>query len=172
MATPLYHIGIDPGASGGIAFLMDRRIVLTRNMPDNPLSLWLWMRANIEPFPREQTRICLEKVGGFIGGRKQKGGEEGAEGNTGSSMFTFGCSYGRLEMLLAVLDYWPNGVLNPTSSVWQKRLDIPPKGKHKGAKEEHKRNLRNIAYELYPDSEPTLQTADAILLAHYSYLQR
>ena len=81
-------IGIDPGKNGGIAVLdEDANVIDIMKMPETPQDL-LDALSNYLPIEQQQTSICyLEKVGGM-------------PGQSGSAMFSFGRSYGHIEMAL------------------------------------------------------------------------
>jgi hypothetical protein len=154
-----YHIGIDPGWSGGIAIVFRGVVVEVHNMPDGPLSLWLLLsRIKEERRTRDNkpVRACLEKVSGYIGN----------EGDPGASMFTFGRNYGAVELALCALGI---PTVNPTANVWQRKVGAPIKEKGETGPE-HKRKLKELAQQIFPDAAPTLKTCDAMLLGYYSSL--
>lgn len=131
-------------------------------MPESEVGVWFWLRKWISD--QNEYRVAIEKVGGYIGSSGNKGG---GIGNTGSTMFAFGRSYGGLLMGLTALDL---KFINPVPRTWQKAVGIESKEKDE-SKDQFKRRLKARAVELYPESNPTLNTADAILLAHYASLE-
>jgi len=159
------YIGIDPGASGGIARItvMDNGLTTTEAyaMPHTVLGIYELMRR-LTLYQRPPTRnlvipnvvyATLEKVSGYIGG----------EGNTGSSMFTFGTNYGRLQMGLTACGLEYQEVAPVT---WQRWLGMKPRQRGE-AKYHFKNRLKELASNLFPQENVTLYTADALLIAHY-----
>jgi hypothetical protein len=91
------YIGIDPGASGGLACLTIKGVnrltgVRAEKMPTTDADVWLSVR-NLRSSPLlgegQSIAAVIEQVGGFIG-----------VGQPGSAMFKFGQSYGALRMAL------------------------------------------------------------------------
>lgn len=141
-------VGIDPGVGGGLAWSICGGSLAVANMPDTPHEL----TALLEELQREgPVRIYLEKVGGYIGG----------DGNTGSSMFTFGTNFGRIEGVSAALKI----PLEPvTPQKWQSALSL---GTSAGlTKSQWKKKLKLRALQLYPSTAVSLKVADAILIYH------
>lgn len=168
------YVGIDPGASGGLAAILPDRVVLAR-MPDTNQGILGWLRTQF--YGRHRTCVVIEKVWGYVGG----------VGSPGPHMFSFGKNYGALCMALDSLDITYKEVPPAT---WQASLGIPPrrKGRPKkvpyigkggkrtyrletGAvesKQEFKRRLRQAAVDLYPGLPGiTLANCDALLIATY-----
>jgi hypothetical protein len=152
------YIGVDPGASGGLAYLtvtsMNRvTAVGAVPMPDSYTDIWIWAKA-VRDSQRKPERLTavIELVGGYVGG----------PGNTGSSMFKFGASFGALKMALVAAGI-PFEAVPPQK--WQKEF-----GMHRGKKEkkhQYKARLKAKAQELFPENEPTLATCDALLIAEW-----
>lgn len=139
-------LGIDPGPkSGGLAIVTSRKEVyaITR-MPatEHDLCDFLKQRASII------NMAWIEKVHAF-----PKQGVVGA--------FNFGDNYGMLRGVLAAYDI-PFEVVRPLA--WQKRLEIPKKGRDE-SKPQFKRRLIRIAQNMYPKVPILKETADALLLA-------
>ena len=141
------YMGIDPGASGGLA-LIDGCEIEAVAMPATERDIWLWVSAEHVDF------AVIEQNTGYVGG----------EGNPGSAMFKFGRSAGLLTMALVAAGV-PYEEITPGQ--WQKKLGIPPrkKGEAKGA---FKNRLKAEAQRLFPRIPVTLKTADALLLAEYA----
>lgn len=150
------YIGIDPGAEGSIAVLLNGTIERTQVLDSEPLgvytkvtSLMEWVRSTDLRF-----RVCVERVGGY---------HKGSGGNIGSAMFNFGKAYGSL--LTALYANNVLGFLNPTATVWQRKVGAP---QGNGDQEQHKRDLKAYASKIFPDQSPTLKTCDAMLIAYYA----
>lgn len=146
----LIYLGLDPGASGGIARLCGSTLNVTA-MPKTEADIWTWTKGSILPI-----FAVLEANTGYVGGI----------GNPGSAMFKFGVNHGLLEMALVAAGI-PYRKISP--AVWQKGLGIPTrkKGKAGESKTQFKNRLKARAQQLYPGAEVTLATADAILIARY-----
>jgi hypothetical protein len=148
--------GIDPGASGGLANIVGTTNVGAERMPATELGRWRW----ISSLAVADTRVIIEQVTGYVG---SYGNEK--QGNTGSSMFQFGTSYGGLRMALVAAGFvegetfWSVG-----ASSWQREIGIEPrrKGEDKAA---FKNRLKAEAKRLFPEAKVTLATCDALLLA-------
>lgn len=174
------YIGIDPGASGGIAGILPKASEC-RGMPQTETDIWGLFRyyQNWHVHNRYQIVAVIEKVGGFIQG--------GEDRQPGSAMFKFGMSYGGLRMALIAAGI-PFEEVAPRT--WQKALGIAPKRSHTGTKEviiskgkrkgqtktvkcggessgEFKNRLKAKAQQLFPQLTVTLATADSLLIAVY-----
>lgn len=162
-------IGIDPGASGGIAVKTPDGKVQAIKMPDTDTGIL----NSLKSFRDENhTNIVLmELVTGFIGKRKKviyiqcpKCGHpvpfEKEEADPASRSFKFGQCYGKLEMACLALGFRFEKPMIPKS--WQK---IHGLYKQKGITQTAWKNiLKDRAQKLYPDLKVTLATADAILI--------
>ncbi len=147
------YLGIDPGASGGLALIHGGLVELSA-MPATEEDVYNWL---IAPVPGRNggnvTKVAvIEKVQGFIG-----------NAHPGSAMFKFGMSYGGLRMALIAARIPFTEV---TPAAWQKKLGITPRGKDE-EKRVFKNRLKARAQQLYPGAGVTLATADALLLASY-----
>lgn len=151
------YIGMDPGASGGIAVI---------DVGANGTSVSLHTLGNSTDkqtteflrFVRSPCRAAIEKNSGYVGG----------VGNTGSTMFVFGRSTGKLLGYLVALGI-PHEEVTPRT--WQKALGIPPRKKTE-SKAQFKRRLRHRAEQLFPEARVTLATADALLIAEFCRRKR
>lgn len=145
----MIYLGIDPGASGGLAFVTqnDQEAV---SMPATERDVFQWMAGwkNNPPI----AFAMIEKVGGFIG-----------IPHPGSAMFKFGASYGGLRMALVAAGI-PFDEVTPQR--WQKALGVSPRKKTE-SKGQFKNRLKSKAQQLFPKLGVTLKTCDAILLAEY-----
>lgn len=144
-----FIIGIDPGASGGIAVLNDtHRVVEVANMPDTPLDILEFLRR----YDPSDTVVYLEDVG------------RGMPGQSSSATAKFARHNGHLEMALLALQIPAVKVL---PSRWERTYGLGSSSAY--GKEEWKRRLKMKAQELFPDlgKKVTLKTCDALLIALY-----
>jgi|SRR5688572_5597639 len=141
-------IGIDPGASGGIA-VIDGYEHVTRvyAMPQTESDTW-GLVSELARWPGE-LRAVIERVHAFPG--------QGV-----SSSFTFGRNYGFLRACLIAAQVPFEEVFPRT---WQTALGCM--NSKKLAKPAHKRKLRGVAQQLFPAVDVTLKTCDALLLAEF-----
>jgi hypothetical protein len=143
------HIGLDPGASGGIAVLMpEPPYVAVTAMPATARDVYDWLRDHAPG-----ATAVIEKVGGFVAGNP----------TPGSAMFKFGVSAGHLQGFLIALGI-PHEEVTPRR--WQQALGIPGR-KHTETKGQWKSRLKDVAQRRFPDVKVTLATADALLIALY-----
>lgn len=113
----------------------------------------------------------IEKVGGFMGGTEEGGGDNpGKRKNiaSGHTMFTFGASFGALRMCLIAAEIPYEEVL---PRVWQRGLGIPARTKSED-RVQYKRRLKEVAQGLFPRQVITLATSDAILIAEFNRRKR
>lgn len=154
-------IGIDPGASGGLAIIGHYCGGINgadaTAMPQTHRGAWDWLRTTTAA-PKLLAFAAIESNTGYVGG----------EGNPGSAMFKFGKSHGLLEMALIAAGI-PYEQITP--NVWQRKLGIPPK-KRDEKKSAFKNRLKARAEELFPNVKVTLATADALLIAEYCRRKR
>lgn len=151
-------IGIDPGASGGLAwFDPEHRPVAQKfdGMTEADIAaLFGFITAHGPAF------AYLEQVGACGGGKE--GRRQGA-----NSMFTFGRNYGFLRGLLV-------GLRIPFEDVRPQKW-LPAMGL-RGIKDESQTEKKNRhkqkAQQLFPRLTITHKTADAILLAEYGRRQQ
>jgi hypothetical protein len=158
------YLGVDPGASGGLAFIRRRGKVLEYEavrMPATRSEIWGWFADVLSRVPRVfPMHCCIEKVGGWVGEK-----DNTKDPAPGSAMFNFGMSYGALLMALDIscIPY-----IEVHSTTWQAALGL----RGKGGKLGHKKWMKEKAKYLFPRICVTLHTADALLLAHYCRLQQ
>ncbi len=141
------YLGIDPGASGGLATIHGRSVELFQ-MPRTDRDLWNLVRQ----FRSLSTTTVLEKVWGHIG-----------SGQPGSAMFNFGANYGSLKMALTAAGI-PFEEIVPRT--WQKALSVSPRKKTE-TKTQWKNRLKAKAQQLFPQVDVTLATCDALLIAEF-----
>lgn len=181
------YIGIDPGASGGIACLLDvsslvsidcllptglppvpvtdNMSVILTSMPDTKYDI-LELFKYYGPHGPLSTAVsaCIEKVGGYIGGGPPcPVCRQPRNRSPGSSMFKFGEGYGALQAFLIATDISSEEV---TPQKWQKAMGISTKKKSE-SKTEFKNRIKSRAQAIYPSLKITLATCDALLIATY-----
>lgn len=142
-------VAIDPGASGGIAYL-DRNVDAVP-MPDTEeetCALLRWYSEN-------NYKVYMEKVGGFIP-------DANGDGQPGSRMFVFGEGYGFIRGVLCACGNPPVLVVPQR---WQRGF---PKFKKKT---DRKNAFKAHAQKLNPHLKVTLATADALCLLDYARAQ-
>ena len=142
-------LAIDPGASGGLAYLGPSGIILN-SMPetDQDISILVSDRLAISDV------VYIEKVGGYVGGK----------GAPGSSMFRFGYNVGFLHGLIAASK---TRCIEVPPQRWQKTLGAGTKATH-GTR--WKAHLKQIAQQRQPRQVITLKTADAVLLLEHAMI--
>ena len=130
-------IAIDPGKSGGIAWIEDE-VVHACNMPKT-------MTGIIDKFIELKT-ICkscvVEKTGGY------------RPGNSGPASVKFARHCGNIEAALYAIGIPFDEV---TAAVWQRKLATFSKDK-----KERKNQIKEMMQRKYPHLKVTLLTADAL----------
>lgn len=146
----MIYLGIDPGASGGIAWWgPDGRLWAEPFGETERDVLDQFQRATA--FSVCSTFAVIEAVHSFPG--------QGV-----ASSFAFGRSYGFLRGLLVALGI-PFESVSPAR--WQKAMGVP-----KTDKKDKKKATKARAQELFPHVRWTHRTADAGLLAEYCRITR
>lgn len=135
-------IAIDPGASGGIAWMHHGCRANSFKMPETEHDLAELLESITCQFS-EPVECLLEDVHAMPG-----------QGVT--SMFSFGCNFGIIRGVLAALKI-PYRRERPQS--WQKKVGGLP-----ADKKERKDRLKAIAQARYPHLKVTLATADALCM--------
>jgi hypothetical protein len=168
MSDPVI-LGIDPGASGGIAWVRGAEVkaVPMPCTPGDTLALLRDLSSGLHV-------AYIEHVVGFI-----PGGGAGA-------MFTFGEGFGYLQGCLDALGY---RTIRVRPQAWQKALalgkpekikageDLTPAGKKLLAQQralrkgDWKRKLLAEAQRRFPECNVTLKTADALLILEFGRQQ-
>lgn len=160
--NPPVYIGIDPGMSGGIAYLFDGKPHIDP-MPETKSDILFLFRSLAKTYAESSKHAVIEQVTGYVGG----------PGNTGSSQFKFGRNVGWCELACLAAGIRMEEI---PPNKWQRGLGIPPrsgKGKTKEKPYDYKRRLKGFAQQLFPGVEGiTLRTCDALLLAEYSRRRR
>ena len=141
-----FVMGIDPGVSGGLAWVDDSGEVHACAIPDTRKDLSHLLRT----LNGQRGLTLVEKVGTHV------------KGNNASSSVTFGRVCERVEMGLDCHDYrWDH--VQPT--VWMRFLlkGAPPKD-HTA----RKNAIKAVVQRLYPTIKVTLKTADALGILTYA----
>jgi Holliday junction resolvasome RuvABC endonuclease subunit len=131
-------IGIDPGASGGIAFWDEARVECFK-MPETERDVF----DLLEDVRFLNVDVFLERVHSMP--------KQGV-----SSTFTFGKNYGFLRGAITALRYTLHDV---TPQKWQKALGCLTHG--------DKNVSKQMAQQLFPQLKITHATADALLIMEY-----
>jgi len=134
------YIGIDPGLSGGVAFVPESGTPWAHKMPETDRDLIDLLRDSIRDM---EARATLELV--------HSSPQMGVK-----SAFTFGEGYGRLQMALTALGV-PYERVRPQA--WQKAMGCLTKG--------DKNVSKRRAQELFPTLKVTHAIADALLIGEF-----
>lgn len=160
-------VAADPGVSGGLAIIgpsflySSPTAYCVRHTPVKKLSkldIFDWIKMNADDFRNSGIVVVpvIELVGGYVG-------EEATA--RGSQMFTFGASFGNLEMALAAALRVEEPVkIRPQE--WQKGLGIAKRTKQESPSV-HKNKMKTFAQRLFPQQKVTLAVADALCIAWY-----
>ncbi|MBP7830363.1 MAG: hypothetical protein KA248_10640 [Kiritimatiellae bacterium] len=143
-------LAIDPGQSGGIAWMDDDGIVNSADMPPTAGDIIDHLRM-LKATGRDVTAY-LEKTGGYV------------PGNSGPAACKFARGCGLLEGAIMALSI-PLIEVSPT--VWMKALGAFPKDKR-----ERKNAIKGLMQARYPHLKITLSTADALGLLTYALGKR
>lgn len=153
-------LGVDPGASGAIAFLRTVSLsnvvgVGTVRTDISERDLYEWLDSiliDIEQTSNEPAHAYIERV-------------SASPGAGVSGMFSFGQSYGMLRMLL-VAHGVPFDLVQPAK--WQQAMGCArPKGEAKESQTAHKNRTKARAQQLFPNIKMNHAIADALLIAEY-----
>ena len=160
---PSVFIGIDPGKSGGIAWIIlppevgfganSRPVVEAHKMPGTEMDIFDVIAAN--PFvetsakPSECSVCLIEKVGGM-------------PHDVPMNSFSFGQNYGALRMALIAAGITFEAV---APGRWQREFGLLARKTE--SKTEKKNRHKARAQELFPGIKITHSISDALLLAEY-----
>tara|TARA_R100000664_G_C2752314_1_gene139604 strand:- start:1865 stop:2437 length:573 start_codon:yes stop_codon:yes gene_type:complete len=140
----MIYIGVDPGKSGGIAFIDDENNLQCFRFNQDLDALI----SDIKIIRKIDKCVAkLELVHSFP--------NQGVR-----STFSFGENYGIWQGILSALDIKYTKV---TPKKWMSHYGVLPK-----VKKDRKNKLKEIAQKGYPDTKVTLYVADAILIAKYT----
>ena len=146
-------IGIDPGASGGLAIFQPGKLTKTVKMPKEVRELrdfFEYYADNFKPI------VFLEKLSVR---------PDDIKGNPGK-IYRIQQMLANFEHLKAIMESEgvPYVLVHPMS--WQTRLGLRVKGQHE-EKADRKRRYRATAERLYPAVKTTLWNSDALLILHF-----
>ena len=145
-------IAIDPGEKGGIA-VIDEDGVKANNMPETYPDIFNFLSELNHPY--YDVTAILEDVG------------HGLPGQSSSATAKFARHCGHLEMALYALGV---KTVKVTPQKWQKYYSNTL-GKSTGlSKNEWKNKLKGLAQQMFPHLKVTLNTADALLIANYGWV--
>jgi Holliday junction resolvasome RuvABC endonuclease subunit len=133
-------IAIDPGASGGIAFIDKEGIVQSLPMPEG-MSEQIDSLRHILTLAKSQTCV-IENVGFF------------RPGNSGPAAATFARHVGHLEAACYCIGI---SVTKVAPQTWMKAI-----GTFSKDKKERKAQIKEAMARMYPHLTVTLKTADAL----------
>jgi hypothetical protein len=149
----MIYMGIDPGASGGVAVIADINgglEVAAHEMPEQVNDLMDLLAS----YGNTSYAVC-ERVGPNRGKGERRQGA--------SSMFTFGRGFGRLETALVA-----SGIRHEFygPQIWQKVFGLS--GVKDETSTEKKNRHKAAAVRLFPGVKVTHKVADAILIAEFA----
>ena len=158
----MIHIGIDPGQSGGIAWIADLADCVysakpLKNMTEKDVIdhlLYLTQGAAGMDYQKLIVRATIEAVHSFP--------KQGV-----ASTFKFGMSYGALRMALVAAKIRFEAVAPAT---WQRAFSLPTL-KKAGSSVAKKNAHKARAQELFPSLKITHAIADALLIAEFGRRQ-
>ena len=144
-------IAIDPGKSGGIAYVLEDGEIHSLSMPQTPGDILETLRT-IKAFSGPRIECYLESCVKYAGKEQ-----------SGSAAIVYGRNYGFIEGVIQTLGIKLN-LVRPQE--WQKVLKL---GRRNGATTtEWKNKLKAHAQRLFPAEKVTLKTADALLILEYA----
>ena len=141
------YITVDPGKKGGLVVLRDGDIIDCRKMINDYMALHAFIKEIAIIANRNPLYAIVEQVHSMP--------KQGVV-----SAFTFGQGYGALLMAFASLDI---PVYFVTPQRWMKDLGL--KRSKETSKLTWKKALQEYAKAVWPETDPTLETADALLIA-------
>ena len=140
------YIGVDPGKSGGVAFILGDSMYCFK-CPSTAHDMVEEINFCKKLGTEYKTLAVVEKVWSFPG--------QGVR-----SVFTFGQNYGTWIGILSTLEI-PYKLVVPNK--WMAHFGKMPKDKR-----DRKNYIKSIAQQMYPGGRITLATSDAVLLAIYA----
>lgn len=154
-------IGVDPGAKGGVAFISNSgNLVHAMSLPRNVATAYIEISTKIKTM--EYDYFWIEKSQPH---RQTKDHKEGI-----TQIFSNGFNYGKIYGCLEILSSY-NGELNEVYPItWKSAFKLS---------KDKELSMRACKF-LYPESEKLIYgpkggaldgIAEAILIAHYGYLQ-
>ena len=138
-------IGIDPGKTGGIAFIYNDKYYV-KQCPNTVAEMADELILLNDMAPDISKYAVIEQVHSMPG--------QGVK-----SVFTFGQGYGQWLGILSTLKI---PYIQVTPHKWMSHYGSLPK-----PKKDRKNHLKHLAQQRFPDVKITLATADAMLIANY-----
>lgn len=153
-------IGIDTGASGGIAIWRPNHVLKVVKMPKDLKALKEFLEYYKEVC---EPIVFIEK----LNVRPDDVSVSGGAANMGK-LYRIQKMLQNFEQLKATIEFLeiPFILVNPMKWQSELKLRIKIKGK-KEEKAERKNRYKSIAGQLYPDVKPTLWSCDATLIMHF-----
>lgn len=150
MSNTIY-IGIDPGMSGGIAWIINDNGSMKGGAIKMPSTETDINNLLYELKHKGENVFCvLEQVHSFPG--------QGV-----ASSFKFGKGYGVLRGVL-VANKIPFADISPQK--WQRSLNLLRTNKEE-SNTSHKNRIKGRAQQQFPETKVTLATSDALMIAYY-----
>lgn len=143
--------GIDPGASGGIAFYANERTVSAIPMPGEPKELWEYFNFLRDTYGH--YIVFIERVNVWRGDSSTPGKDFGI-----AKMLQ---QYAGVTAIIKALGL---PLIEVASISWQKELNLYQKTPDKTLR---KNAYKRYAAKKYPTLKPTLKTADALCIMSY-----
>lgn len=167
MAHPI--IAIDPGASGGLAWIAADGVVCAEKMPDGMTATVDFLRHLAATLPG--ARATVEKVGSYV------------SGNSGPAAVTFAAHCGGLRWALYALGIpqdrepvprtWQQALGVPVETALSKDMDAAARRRELAArKSRRKKWVQDAMQRMYPHLSVTLSTADALGILWYAMQRR
>ena len=143
------YIGIDPGASGGIAVIDEKGIMKDYKCPKSSAEMSLLFQMCMGSTPAANIKLLMERVWA-------------RPTNAVRAAFSYGVNYGQWLGIVATHEVEMNTAIPVEWIKWV--------GCTKALKRDvRKRWLKEKAGELYPNvNKLTLATSDAILITHFA----
>ena len=143
------YIGIDPGASGGIAVIDEKGIMMAYKCPKSSDEMSLLFQMCMGSTPAANIKLLMERVWA-------------RPTNAVRAACSYGVNYGQWLGIVATHEVEMNTAI-PVE--WIKWVGCPKALK----RDVRKRWLKEKAGELYPNiNKLTLATSDAILITHFA----
>lgn len=146
-------ISVDPGASGGFAWMEATGFVACMAMPKTEGDIVELINETLLGTTTDSVEVWIEEVGGYVG-----------VGQPGSSAFKFGYGAGFIKGAY-MARYTRLQMVRPQK--WQKHFSLGT-AKAAGSKTAWKNKLKQRAQQLFPQCQVTLLTADALLILDYA----
>ncbi len=155
-------IGVDPGKSGGIAFIRPPEGACAINMPDTIKDIWEEFNYLTGAINRVRKELNEDRCFAYL----EKVWSQPGDG--GRQAFAFGQNYGYIEMALTAAEI-PYEYITPTK--WQKEFGLTRTNKSE-TKTQKKNRHKAAAQRLFPQVKVTHAISDALLIAEYGRRQR